>query len=370
MEDVQSTVVTNKSSPIRKKNKNKTDLDRLFHQFCAKDDSTVLEEIVSLSNEQLDLEDLKGLLRSNLTSHSSCHRFVIRDLDSICTVSLLSFRNVFYRALIKVHRSPVTDFLLKHADSSIIEQHLNHLETKIDPSIQSVLENHLQSSVNHFSPFVTLRLLLLLQHDEQLLSYASNRRYRLDYRTIALRSLTDPQRFEAELRRIFADEEESNEIRCVAFQTLRSSFNDSDIAESIERTGSKQFRAYLKSLSKQSSLWLGQSGIYQFPFGTVHVIFNELQPRFFPSMIQLEFEQNTSIDLYWIKNENRQENELLLVTNRKLIHRFTTLRDFFHSFTKDRSLEIATLDGFSFHIDLEFNGFDTNQRPWNEYFSK
>src|SRR5262249_12304058 len=97
---------------------------------------------------------------------------------------------------------------------------------------------------------------------------------------------------------ILNNEQESPEIRIIVFQELFSSLNSSEINHLISNVQSNQLRFYIKSLFKQSSIWLTNSGLYQFPFGKINIIFNENSPSIIPNIIQFEFANNTEIDFY------------------------------------------------------------------------
>lgn len=257
-----------------------------------------------------------------------------------------SFSKWILRALIDVRRFLATEFLLRNAELSTIEKHLKKLENRIDEPIRNVLKNFLDVS----SSF-RLRFLVLIGDDDRLLSFALNSSNRLDFRCIALRTMTKIENFQENFQNLFDDETQPNEIRLIAFENLRSP----NIDELSSRILSKQIRFYFESLEKKTSIWSRQSGRYEFPFGTIDVFFDEFQTSFWPNVVQIEIKKKFSIEFF------RFNDEIFILINRKIIRRFSDLFD-------DLSIEFPTLDGFVLHIELEIERFNTNFRPWTQFF--
>lgn len=137
-------------------------------------------------------------------------------------------------------------------------------------------------------------MLIFISDDNLTIQCGLNENNRLIYRAIALRNLNNPKNFHNQFRILLNNEQESSEIRIIAFQVLLSTLNSTEINNLFQTIQSNQLRFYIKSLFKQSSIWLANSGSYQFPFGKINIIFNEN----FPSIIQLELANHTEIDFY------------------------------------------------------------------------
>jgi hypothetical protein len=199
------------------------------------------------------------------------------------------------RNILQVPRQSATEYILKtfSDDQSIIEYHLDLIEGQSNDNLKKYFNHSCQ-----ISSLITLRMLILIDEDNLTMECGLNRNNHVKYRAIALRSLNDPTQFHDQFRRILNNEQESFEIRILAFQYLFSVLNSSKIDYLIETVQSNQLRFYIKSLFKQSSIWLANSGSYQFPFGKINVIFNENSPSIIPSITQLQLANNTEIDLY------------------------------------------------------------------------
>lgn len=139
-------------------------------------------------------------------------------------------------------------------------------------------------------------MLILISDDNLTIQCSLNQNNPLIYRAIALRNLHNQTNFHEELKTLLNNEDESTEIRIIAFQILLPYLNSTDLNHLIEATQSNQLRFYIKSLSKQSSIWLRNSGTYEFPFGKMNIIFNENTPK----IIQLELTNHIEIDFYLI----------------------------------------------------------------------
>jgi hypothetical protein len=209
------------------------------------------------------------------------------------------YRTMINRSIIKVTRFQATEFILKNVyhDKPIIEQHFDLIGRKLDDKTREILKRYLNNSCQ-LSDLITLRMLILISNDNLTIQCGLNRNNHLNYRVIAFRILNNPTSFFNEFRTIFYDEQESIEIRIVALQVIYPSLNSSEIKNLIETTQSNQMRFYIKSIFNQSSIWLGNSGSYLFPFGRVNVIFDEDRSLFIPKMIQLELEDRIEIDFY------------------------------------------------------------------------
>jgi hypothetical protein len=212
------------------------------------------------------------------------------------------------QTIVHVKRPRTTDFILQHFHDrpSIIEQHLHRIERYVNEPMKAILRQFVHQSFDRLKS-ITLRLVLLLRHDQETFTFGCNRTNRVDYRAIALRSMKNPTEFHDEFHRIFHDDDESTEIRLVALQILSRTLNSSTIQELIDRISSNIIRDYLRSLLKQSSLWLGHSGSYRLPFGTINIMYDEQTRTSLPVILQFEFEHQIHIDFYWIEHRNTNE---------------------------------------------------------------
>jgi len=174
------------------------------------------------------------------------------------------------------------------------------IERNLNEHTREVLR---KSVINFYqiSTLITLRMLILISQDNLTIQYGLNRNNSLISRSIAFRILNNPTNFQDEFRILLNDEEESPDIRIIAFQAISSFLNPSEINNLIEKVQSTQLRFYMKSLFKQSSIWLANSGSYIFSFGKINVIFNENASLFFPNMIQFELADNSEIDFYFVR---------------------------------------------------------------------
>jgi hypothetical protein len=145
-------------------------------------------------------------------------------------------------------------------------------------------------------------MLILIAQDNLTIECGLNRNNSLNYRLIAFRILTNPNNYQNQFRILLNNEQESPEIRILAFQSISSLLNSSEINHLVETVQSNQLRFYIKSLSKQSSIWLANSGSYIFPFGRVNIIFDEHSPSIIPNMFQLELANKIEIDFYFQRN--------------------------------------------------------------------
>ena len=257
-----------------------------------------------------------------------------------------------------MNRFPATAYILQTAlhNQSIIEQHLDSIANQLDDRLRPQLLVQLNRSCD-LSNAIVLRLLMLLSDDASTVQCATNRTGSSTHRAIALRSLNQPSQFRDRFQAIVNDEDEHDEIRIIAFQAIVSSLSTEDIIRLVETVKSKSIRSYLRSLSKQSSIWLGQSGSYVFPFGTISVLFDEERPSWLPTMLQFEWGSGKTVDAY----RSPKQDGILLICDRKTIVRLATMNDLFKWINLNRLFTVATLDGFTLQIDLEidFNPFKT-----------
>jgi len=203
------------------------------------------------------------------------------------------------RSIIKVIRSPATEYILKnfYYDQSIIEYHFDLIERKPNDYLKEILRKYLNNSCQ-ISNLIILRMIIFISQDNLTIQCGLNRNNHLKYRIIAFRILNHPNYFQNQFRSLLNNEQESSEIRIIAFQELSSFLNSSEINNLIETVQSNQLRFYMKSSFKQSSIWLANSGSYQFPFGKMNVIFNENLSSIIPNIIQFQFANNIEIDFY------------------------------------------------------------------------
>jgi len=205
------------------------------------------------------------------------------------------------RSIIKVTRYQATEYIFKnfYHNQSIIEEHFDLIERKSnDDSIKKILRKNFNYSCE-ISNLITLRMLIFISEDNLTIQCGLNRNNPMKYRAIVLRILNNPNYFHNQFRMILNNEQESSEIRIIAFQILYSFLNSSEIMNLIEIVQSNQLRFYIKSFFKQSSIWLANSGSYKFPFGIINVIFNENFSSIIPNIIQFELANNTEIDFYF-----------------------------------------------------------------------
>ena len=204
-----------------------------------------------------------------------------------------------------MNRFPATAYILQTAltNQSIIEQHLDSIADKLDDRLRPQLVAQLNRSCD-LSNAIVLRLVILLSDDASTMDCAMNRTGSAAHRAIALRSLNHASQFRDRLQAIVTDEDEYNEIRIIALQAIVSSLNSADIVRLVETVKSKSVQSYLRSLSKQSSLWLGQSGSYAFPFGTINIVFDEERPSWLPTMLHFEWGSGKTVDAYRFPKEH------------------------------------------------------------------
>lgn len=219
------------------------------------------------------------------------------DLNFLFVFSL--HRTMINRSIIKVTRSQSTEYILKnfYHDESAVDHHLNLIERKSNDYFKEIFRKYLNNSYQ-ISNFITFRMLILISDDNLTIQCGLNRHNHWKYRAIAFRILNNPNDFHNQFRILLNNEQESSEIRIIAFQALVSSLNSSEINNLIETVQSDQLRFYMKSLFKQSSIWLGNSGSYQFPFGMINIIFNENLLSMIPNIIQFKLANQIKIDLY------------------------------------------------------------------------
>jgi len=204
------------------------------------------------------------------------------------------------QSIIKVIRYQATEYLLKNFfyDQSIIEHHFDLIERKPNDYLKEILKKYFNNSCE-ITNIITLRMLIFISEDNLTIQCGLNRNNHFEYRIIAFRILNNPNDYHSQFRILLNNEQESSEIRITAFQILFSSFNLSEIDYLIETVQSNQLRFYIKSLFKQTSIWLKNSGSYKFPFGNLNIIFNENLLSIIPNIIQFEFANNTKIDFYF-----------------------------------------------------------------------
>jgi hypothetical protein len=205
-------------------------------------------------------------------------------------------RKIIHRTIIQIPRFQVTDYLLKHflSDQSLIEHHLDLLEKQPNENFKQIFRKYFHHSC-HITNLITFRMLSFLSEDNRTMECISNEENHWKYRAMAIRLLENSNNFHHQFEKIFQNENESTPIRILAFQILSPFFNSSQ----IETIQSIQLRYYLQSLSKQSSIWLGHSGSYKFPFGLINIIFNEKSSSILPNIVQLKLANHLEIDIYW-----------------------------------------------------------------------
>lgn len=208
--------------------------------------------------------------------------------------------------IIEVNRYQATEYLLKnfYDDQSIIEHHLDFIEKDSNNRTKQILKQYFNNSCQ-LPNINTLRMLSIISEDNLTVQCILNENNNLKYRIIAIRFLDKPIRFQNEFRTILNNEQEPSELRISCFQAIHQSLTSSEIDNLIETIQARQVRSYIKSLLKKSSIWLANSGSYEFPFGKVNVIFNEKFLLYFPTVIQLNLRNNTEIGLYFIRSNGQ-----------------------------------------------------------------
>ena len=146
---------------------------------------------------------------------------------------------------------------------------------------------------------VTLRMLVFIAEDNLTIQCVLNENNHWKFRAMALRILNKPNDFHQQFQMILNDEQQTSELRILAFQYLSLVLNRSEMNNLIETVQSNQLRLYIKSLFKQSSIWFAHSGSYQFPFGKINVIFNEHSSSILPNIMQFQLANNTELDVYY-----------------------------------------------------------------------
>ncbi|CAF3840465.1 unnamed protein product, partial [Rotaria sordida] len=319
--------------------KTKNDFDLLLKQICIKNELNLQYQLSNMMNNELHDEDLNKILFLSTNQYSNCEWTMIN------------------QSIIDVTRYQATEYIFKnfYHDQSIIEHYLDLIERESNEHIKQILKKYFPNSCQ-ITNIITLRMLILISQDNLTIQCILNRNNSLKYRAIAFRSLNNEKNFLKDFQTILNNEEESNEIRILCFQAIYSFLNISEINNLIENVKSNQLRFYIKSLFKQSSIWLANSGSYEFPFGKINIIFDENLLFNAPNIIQLELGNNINIDFYFVKhNEQNMQWEILLIFNRKNIIRFSTIKDFFNWLNNDRLFEMKTLDEFYLKINFETN---------------
>ncbi|CAF3326597.1 unnamed protein product [Rotaria sp. Silwood1] len=338
-------------SATQLKTKTKNDFDHLLKQICTKSEFNSQYQLINMMNNELNNEDLNKILFLNTNQYSNCEWTIIN------------------QSIIDVNRYQATDYIFKnfYHDESIIEHHLDFIERKSNDHIKQILKKYFPNSCQ-ITNIITLRMLILISQDNLTIQCILNRNNSLKYRAIAFRFLNNEKKFFKDFQNILINEEESSEMRILCFQAIYLSLNISEINNLIENVKSNQLRFYIKSLFKQSSIWLANSGSYKFPFGKMNIIFDENLLFYFPNMIQLELGNNTDIDFYFIRNNQQNiQYEILLIFDRKNIMRFSTIKDFFNWINNDRLFEMKTLDEFCLKINLKT---DFNLKWLTGYFNQ
>jgi len=141
-------------------------------------------------------------------------------------------------------------------------------------------------------------MLVFLSNDNLTMTCIRNQTNPWLYRSMAIEIIEQTDRFTDDLRQLIDDENEFAQIRILAFEKLASYYNSLELVRLIQTIRSKQFRFYLQSLSKQSSLWLAQSGSYEFPFGKMNVIFPDDSLSIIPQIVHIRLTSNLRIDFY------------------------------------------------------------------------
>ena len=177
-----------------------------------------------------------------------------------------------------------------------MEYHFDILERHSNDRSKVIFRKSFDPSC-HISNPIQLRMVILIDDDNLTLTCVLNHNNHWKYRAVALRIVNDPKNFFDRFRMILNNEDESIEIRLLAFQYLQPEMNSSELNNLIERIQSEQVRSYIQSLFKQKSIWFGHSGSYEFPFGRINFISSNHQP----SIIQCIFANQTEIDLYFFE---------------------------------------------------------------------
>ncbi|CAF3266519.1 unnamed protein product [Rotaria socialis] len=370
------------STSVELKIKTKHDFDLLLKHICIKHEFNSQYQLSHMMNNVLHDEDLNEILFLNSNQYSHCEWLgnlcfcFCENLIDYFFLSLSLERTMINQSIVDVSRYQATEYIFKnfYSDESIIEHHLDLIERQSNDRIKEILRKYFKNSCQILN-MITLRMLLLIAQDDLTIKCVLNQNNTLKYRTIAFRSVMNPEKFENDVRTLLNNEEESSELRIISFQAISSSLNTSEINNLMENVKSNQLRFYLKSLSKQSSLWLGNSGSYEFPFGKMNIIFNERSTMFFPYMIQLELVTNGKLDIYFVRDDEKNKKwEILLIFDGKTMIRFSTMKDFFKWLNNDRLFEMKTLDEFSLKIDLKIdfnlNWFIGYFNQLNNFFKK
>ncbi|UJR26422.1 hypothetical protein I4U23_007754 [Adineta vaga] len=323
-----------KTFSIQLKTKTKTYFDQLLKDLCTDQEMDSYSQLITIMNNELDDNDFYQILLGNVDQYSNCER------------------NLINQNIINTIRYPSTEYILKHFhhDQTIIANHLDMIERQLTDSTKESLRKYLKNISHQRLNYLTLRILTLISNDNLTIQYALNRNNSIKDRIVSFRILNQPIQFHNHFHNLLNDEQESSDLRIIAFQMIHLSLNSFEMKNLIEKVQSNQLRFYIKSLFKQSSLWSSQSGSYLFPFGKIHVIFHENLSSIFPNIIQFELANQTEIDLYL-------DDEILLVFGRKSMIRFSNIDDLFNWLNNDRLYEIETLDGFRLKINLitDFN---------------
>ncbi|CAF4248306.1 unnamed protein product, partial [Rotaria sp. Silwood2] len=350
--DNQTFILTSKNlTSTQLKTTTKTDFDQLLKQICAKYELNLQYQLINMMNNELHDEDLNKILFLNTNQYSNCEWTMIN------------------QSIIDVTRYQATEYIFNnfYHDESIVEYHLDLIERKSNDHTKQILKKYFPNSCQ-ITNIINLRMLIIISQDNLTIQCILNRNNSLKYRAIAFRFLNNEKNFLKDFQIMLNNEEESSEIRILCFQAMYSSLNISEINNLIENVKSNQLRFYIKSLFKQSSIWLANSGSYEFPFGKLNIIFDENLLFYFPNMIQLELGNNTDIDFYFVRNnEENMQWEILLIFDRKNIIRFSTIKDFFNWLNNDRLFEMKTLDEFYLKINLKSN---FNLKWFTGYFNQ
>ena len=196
-------------------------------------------------------------------------------------------------------RSSATKYILKRFvnDESAIDYHFDHLERQSDDQRNEIFREYLTNS-SRIVNRIQLRMFIFIDDDHLTMACVLNKENHWTYRAVALRIVNHPKNFREQFRRMLNDEEESIEIRILAFQYLSVEMNESALNNLLENIQATQVRWYIQSLFKQTSIWLANSGSYEFPFGRIDLISSHDHR---PSIIQCVFANKTEIDLYFLE---------------------------------------------------------------------
>lgn len=280
-------LMSNNDTFISSQQRTKTDFHQVLKQICSNPiwDYSLTEII----NDEI--------LRLNSSQYTDCEQYKCF-LLCLKFVSHRCSRNIIDQYILRMTRSSATEYILKRFsnDELAIEYHFDHLEQNSADRRIEIFREYLNNS-SRISNRIQLRMLIFIDDDNLTMTCVLNKENHWKYRAVALRIINNPIDFLEQFQMIFNDEQESIEIRILTFQYLSMEMNESQLNNLLEIIQADQLRLYVKSLFKQTSIWLGHSGSYEFPFGKVNLISNDSRP----SIIQCVLANQTEIDLYFLE---------------------------------------------------------------------